>query len=135
LAKIICGKAGGKKGPVHDLAVEVEYLDIAIAPGKSLIHGVAHAHTALAYVYSGEGEFGENCAPAKEGQLVLFGKGGEIAVKSGRSGLKFLLVSAAPLREPIAWGGPIVMNTEKEIRLAFDELNNGTFIKGDVKAR
>lgn len=129
-AKIICGKAKGVSGPVHDLAVEVEYLDISMEPGKELHHSIKPSHTAFAYVYAGEGMFGENSTPVSEGKLALFGKGDAVRIKSGKAGLRFLLVSGAPLREPISWGGPIVMNTEEELRHAFEELQDGTFIKG-----
>ena len=129
VGKIICGKAKGKSGPVHDLSVDVECLDITMAPGKALLHTISPTHSAFAYVYEGDGVFGENNSTVAEGRLALFGKGDAIGAKAGKNGVRFLLASGAPLREPIAWGGPIVMNTEDELALAFEELNNGTFIK------
>ena len=129
-AKVICGKAGSESGPVHDLAVDVEYLDVEMQPKSEMVRKAKSSHTAFAYVYEGKGYFGAGSAPAGEGQLLLFGKGEAVSAKAADGAvLKFILATGEPLREGIAWGGPIVMNTEAELQQAFQELSAGTFIK------
>ncbi|VVC00583.1 Pirin [uncultured archaeon] len=127
-AKVVCGKVNGVTGPVHGLFVEAEYLDISLPAGKSMSHKTHAGWNVFAFVYSGSGQFGTGKEPVKEGQVALFGEGDEISVIANGQ-LKFLLVSGKPLREPIAWGGPIVVNTQEELQHAFEELQLGTFIK------
>jgi len=129
-AKVICGKVNGVSGPVQGLAVEAEYLDISMAAHKAMSHKTKPRYNIFAFVYDGEAQFGKENVPVKKGQVALFGTGAEVSAHTSSSSAKFLLVSGIPLREPIAWGGPIVMNTEEELAQAFDELQKGTFIKG-----
>ena len=145
--KVICGQVNGIRGPVRDIVTDPEYLDVTVAPGATFTHPTPRGHTAFAYVFDGKGEFcqqrdpyayeavGENymdveCGPLLGNRhLVLFGDGDAIAVRAEEEAVRFLLISGKPLREPIAWRGPIVMNTQQELRTAFEELQRGTFIK------
>ena len=131
MAKVVCGKVNGVAGPVHGLAVEAEYLDVRMGAGKKMAHKTRPAHNVFAFVHEGEGYFGNELV--REGQVALFGGGDEISAATKGTPVKFLLVSGKPLREPIAWGGPIVMNTEKELQLAIEELQLGTFVKSKKK--
>ena len=128
-AKIICGKVGGVAGPVHGLAAEAEYLDVSLPAGGKMAHKTKPAYSVFAFVYGGECQFGAEFTPVKEGQVALFSAGDEISAHAAGKPAKFLLVSGMPLGEPIAWGGPIVMNSEKELAQAFEELRKGTFIR------
>jgi len=128
--KVICGQLGEVSGPVTDVTIEPEYLDIHLPPDTSYQHPTPHDHCVFAYIHAGHGQFD----PARsdllgDKSLVLFESGDEVAVTSGSEGMSFLLVSGKPLHEPIAWGGPIVMNTQEELQQAFAEFQNGTFIK------
>ncbi|MDD1773346.1 MAG: pirin family protein [Methanomassiliicoccales archaeon] len=128
--KIIAGRLEGQEGPIRDLVVEVEYLDVAIQPHKVFSHQVKRENSTLAYVFEGDGFFDpENAGPVRTEHLVIFKKGDVVDIKAGEKGIRFLLVSGRPIREPIAWGGPIVMNTQEELDLAFKELQEGEFIK------
>ena len=117
-------------GPVRDIVADPEFLDISLGPDTFFTHPVKPGYTAFAYVIGGEGTF-----DAEEGHrmtnqdLVLFGDGSSIWVRSFGSGMRFLFFSGKPIREPVAWRGPIVMNTREELRLAFKEYADGTFIK------
>lgn len=128
--KVIAGEVEGTRGPVRDLVVESEYLDVSIKPGKSFSHGVRRGNTAFAYIFEGRGGFGGNGKSFGPEDLILFEDGDTVQARAGKDGIRFLLVSGKPLREPIAWGGPIVMNTEEELDTAFRELREGTFIRG-----
>lgn len=129
-AKIICGAAGGVEGPVQDISAGPQYLDVSMNPGATLTHPLPEGHNAFAYVYAGEGRFDDGVQPqCGERHLVVLGDGEEVLVTAAGRDLRFILVSGAPLREPVAWGGPIVMNTQDELRQAFEEYRNGTFIK------
>jgi hypothetical protein len=146
--RIVCGEFRGKKGPVDGIAAEPVYLDVAVPAGKKRIFPVDARRNAFAYVFEGSGRFCNASAPlavptegagwsdtqlsseAENRTLVLLGSGDEIAVEAGEGGIRFLLVSGMPLREPVAWYGPIVMNTQEELRQAFEELREGTFLKG-----
>lgn len=132
-ALVVCGKVNGANGPVHGLAAEAEYLDVRMGAGKKMAHRTKPDWTVFAFVYEGAGYFGDDGVLAKEGQVALFGRGEEVSAAAKGGPVKFLLVSGKPLREPIAWGGPIVMNTQEELRLAFEELQLGTFIKDGKK--
>lgn len=128
--KIVAGRLDGTEGPVRDLVVGTEYLDISVGPGNEFVHHVPETNTVFAYVFEGEGVFDRKKAKTYGAEeLVLFKEGDEIYSKGGEKGVRYLLVSGRPLREPVAWGGPIVMNTDEELDLAFRELGEGTFIK------
>jgi hypothetical protein len=150
-ARIIAGDFWGKKGPVEGVATEstvaASYVDISVPPGKRKRIAVETTRNAFAYVFAGAGTFRDASAPqavltesavdpnakavydASNHSLVLFDRGDEIVVQAGPEGIRFLLVSGKPLEEPVAWHGPIVMNTDEELRQAIAELHNGSFIK------
>lgn len=129
--KVICGDVQGVKGPVGDIVIDPEYLDVTVPAGARFTHAVKPGHTVFAYVFEGEAHLdgsatGTGTGP---GNVVLFEDGDEIAAAAGSQPARFILVAGKPLHEPIAWTGPIVMNTQEELRLAFDEYSKGTFIK------
>ena len=128
--KIISGEIDGTKGPVQDIITDPEYLDIEIAPQSEFRHKIKRGNNVLAYVIEGEGFFDQNRAEliSKE-NLVIFNDGDEVLISTNDKSVRFLLISGKPIREPVAWRGPIVMNTEEELNLAFIEYQNGTFIK------
>ncbi len=128
-AKIICGEVEGVRGPVRDAVTDPEYLDVTLPPGASFARRVHRGYTAFAYVIEGAGAFQPNGEPRDRESLVIFDDGDELAVTAGDEGVRFLLVSGKPIGEPIAWWGPIVMNTQEELQLAFDEYDRGTFLK------
>jgi hypothetical protein len=127
--KIICGEVEGVRGPVRDVVTEPEYIDVSLPPGASFARRVHRGYTAFAYVIEGAGTFQPNGDPHDHESLVIFDDGDELAVTAGDAGMRFLLVSGKPIGEPIAWWGPIVMNTQEELQLAFDEYDQGTFLK------
>ena len=146
-AKIICGKLNGVVGPVQDIVTDPEYLDVTVPGGTTFTHPVRRGQNALAYVIEGEGYFDQgrdsygheviganyfdlkrSCI-CKDQTVVLYGDGDEVSVTCEREGVRFLLISGRPIGEPVAWYGPIVMNTQEELRLAFEEYQSGTFIK------
>jgi len=145
--KVICGEVGGVRGPVRDIVTDPEYLDVALPPKMLFGHRVRRGYTAFAYVIEGAGFFepdGDPFGHEAEGRgwfdmkreraigpesLVIFDDGDELAIEAGEEGARFLLVSGKPIREPVAWWGPIVMNTQEELRIAFDEYERGTFLK------
>jgi redox-sensitive bicupin YhaK (pirin superfamily) len=144
--RVICGSFWGRTGPVEGVAADPRYLDIWVPPGRRRILQVETTRHAFAYVFEGSGTFrdaSEPRAPLTEQvsdgairrdttgnrSLVLFDRGDEIVVRAGEEGIRFLLVSGKPLDEPVAWYGPIVMNTRDEIAQALAELRNGTFIR------
>jgi redox-sensitive bicupin YhaK (pirin superfamily) len=124
--KVICGKIGYIEGPVTDIMIEPEYLDVTVPLGVTFNHPTPRDHTVFAYVFQGGIAHDE---PAANRSLVLFGEGDRLSVTAGPEGARFLLVSGKPLREPIAWAGPIVMNTREELEQAFEDYRNGTFVK------
>jgi redox-sensitive bicupin YhaK (pirin superfamily) len=128
--KIISGKYDGLAGPAQDLVCEPEYFDISIPPNATFKHSLPQEHTLFAYVLRGAGFFEPNAknSIAKE-NLVLFDLGEKVLITADTNGLRFLLVSGKPIGEPVAWYGPIVMNTEEELAQAFDEYRSGRFIK------
>ncbi len=147
-ARIICGKFWGKTGPVDGIAANPCYLDISVPAGIRKILPIDTYQNAFAYIFEGAGTFRDVSTPTGvllekeiDGEevlmrdqsgnrcLVLFGTGNEITVQAGETGIRFLLVSGAPIQEPVAWHGPIVMNTREELETAFRDLNSGTFIK------
>ena len=148
IIKVISGDYRGYKGPVDGIAAEPEYLDIYIPPLKFKRFPFDTSRQGFAYIFEGDGDFHNASNPLgikveKEfnGQefelrdlsgnrtLVVFDNGDEVAVQAGEKGIRFLLISGTPIKEPVAWHGPIVMNTQDELKAAFNELNNGTFIK------
>ena len=130
--RVICGEVDGVSGPVRDIVAGPEYLDVTVLPGRSWSHPVTPGHTVFAYLFEGSACFGPEGSEtvcANQGTVVLFGDGDEVAVRAGKDSARFLLISGAPLGEPVAWGGPIVMNTREELERAFDEYRHGTFVK------
>jgi redox-sensitive bicupin YhaK (pirin superfamily) len=146
-ARIVCGSFWGKRGPVEGIAAEPTYLDISVPPGKRKVLPVETTRHAFAYVFAGSGKFSNASEPqavrtdvvggggtaqgtqADNRSLVLFDRGDEVTVEAGPEGIRFLLVSGKPLEEPVAWRGPIVMNTQDQLREAFEELERGTFLR------
>jgi len=145
-ARIVSGAFWGKKGPVDGIAAEPVYLDVTVPPGKRKTLPVETTRHAFAYVFEGSGKFCNASGPlavptesagwsdttppveADNRSLILFDRGDEVTVQAGENGIRFLLVSGKPLGEPVAWYGPIVMNTQAELRQAFEELEKGTFL-------
>ena len=148
-ARVICGSFWGKTGPVEGVAADPRYVDVSVPPGQRKRIAVERSRHAFAYVFAGSGSFRDASEPravatervgAGSGSdpeidrtgnrsLVLFDSGDEITVRAGDEGIRFLLVSGKPIEEPVAWYGPIVMNTQAELQQAVTELRNGTFIK------
>jgi hypothetical protein len=131
LVRVICGKVGSSAGPVRDVLIEPEYLDVSLEAGAAWTHPAQLGHTVFAYLFEGSGRFEESgdLLDADHGTIVLFGDGDMVSVGAGASGARFLLMSGRPLHEPIAWRGPIVMNTREELDTAWRELDEGTFVK------
>jgi len=145
--RIVCGSFWGKKGPVEGIAADPTYLDVSVPPRLRRTLPVETTRHAFAYVFFGDGKFCNASGPlavpteavgwadthppteATNRSLVLFDRGDEIEIQAGEDGVRFLLVSGKPLVEPVAWYGPIVMNTQAELRQAFEELERGTFLK------
>ena len=138
--RVVCGSFWGKTGPVDGVAADPRYLDIFVPPGVRKRLAVETTRNAFAYVFEGSGTFRDGSDPQAVkteigGQeignrsLVLFDRGDEVVVQAGPSGIRFLLVSGAPIEEPVAWRGPIVMNTQDELHQAYAELRAGTFIR------
>jgi len=130
VVKVVAGSFNDCRGPVGDLIGAPEYLDVSLPKGAGFEHAIAKGKTVFAYALEGEGRF----APDKEKaigaeSLVLYGDGDKVSIKADKTGLRFLLASGRPLGEPVAWRGPIVMNTEEELNLAFAEFRNGSFVK------
>ena len=129
--RVICGKIDGVTGPVRDIMADPEYLDVSLEPGAQFSHPVKPGYMAAAYVIGGSGRFDQDHNDELVNQtMALFGEEGDsVDIHAGKNGVRFLFFSGKPLREPIAWGGPIVMNTQEELQQAFDEYENDTFIK------
>jgi redox-sensitive bicupin YhaK (pirin superfamily) len=145
--RLVCGSFWGKKGPVDGIAADPIYIDVSVPPGKRRSLPVETTRHAFAYVFAGDGKFANASDPqavkteevgpggiaapahASNRSLVLFDRGDEVTVQAGEQGIRFLLVSGKPLEEPVAWRGPIVMNTQEQLRDAFEELERGTFLK------
>jgi redox-sensitive bicupin YhaK (pirin superfamily) len=124
--KVISGKYEKEIGPAKHLVIDIDYLDVTLEEDKSFIYNIKKGYTSFCYVFEGKGNF--ESTELSKGQLILIKEGESIKV-SAKTNLRFILVSGKPLKEPIAWGGPIVMNTEEELQKAFSELREGTFIK------
>jgi redox-sensitive bicupin YhaK (pirin superfamily) len=145
--RIICGEVKGTRGPVRDIVVDPEYLDCTVSAGTEFIHPTKPGHTVFAYIIGGKAHFCKEKNPfayeiegvnysdiqrdayVRNENLVLFDDGEKIVVSTEDEPVRFLLISGKPLREPVAWYGPIVMNTQRELQIAFEEYQNGTFIK------
>ena len=128
--RVIAGQLGAVRGPVRDIVVEPEYLDVRMAPHSAFDHVVRKGHRAFAYVVGGRGRFDDESGEVVDSEnLVLFKDGERVRIEAMDEPLRFLLVSGKPLHEPVAWWGPIVMNHRKEIELAVEEFQNGTFVK------
>jgi len=128
--KVISGEYGSIKGPVKDIIADIEYLDFTIPINNEFEIDVNPDYTVFAYIYDGNGIFEKDgYSKTEAGNVILFGKGDKIYIKTGREQARFLLISGKPLNEPIAWGGPIVMNTAEELDIAFEEYRKGTFVK------
>jgi quercetin 2,3-dioxygenase len=145
--RVIVGSFWGKRGPVDGIAADPTYLDISVPPGRRKTLPVATTRHAFAYVFAGAGAFRDASAPrgvltdttgeideapvldlSGNRTLILFDRGDEVTVQAGPEGVRFLLISGQPLGEPVAWHGPIVMNTREELQRALSDLRNGTFV-------
>lgn len=133
-ARVICGELAGVRGPAQDIVIDPEYLDVTVPSEAEFLHPVKNGHTVFAYIIKGEGNFSPNSEKIISNEhLVLYNKNGdEVIIQAGEEPLRFLLISGKPISEPIAWYGPIVMNTDDELRLAFEEYRAGTFIKHKI---
>jgi len=146
--RVITGEFWGKRGPVDGIAADPQYLDISVPPGVKKTFKVDTYRRAFAYVFAGAGAFADASRPegvllekevmgeevnirdlSGDRTLIRFGTGEEVTVQAGEEGIRFLLISGAPIEEPVAWHGPIVMNTPEELQQAMRDLRNGTFIK------
>ena len=145
--KIISGTVNGVRGPVKDILIDPEYIDVTVPANTVFNHPTKKGHTVFAYVIEGQGYFckenksltyeteGENYVDiqadpiANDGTLILFENGNTVHIRTEDDQLRFLLISGKPIGEPIAWQGPIVMNSQEELRLAFEEYRQGTFLK------
>ena len=146
IIRVVCGAYNGTPGPVEGIAADPVYLDVSVPSSLTIALPVESPHNVFAYVFSGSGRFSDSKGPlsvpteaenwwnttppgeAENRTLVLFYSGDEIRVHAGKAGIRFLFASGKPLHEPVAWYGPIVMNTQEELKLAFDELQAGTFL-------
>ncbi len=149
--KVICGTVEGIQGPVRDIVIEPEYLDVTVPALSEFVHMTPRGHTVFAYVIGGKGIFCNEKNPfaydvegvnyfdmqrdryIRNGTAVLFDHGDQVTVVAQGEPVRFLLISGRPIGEPVAWYGPIVMNTEEELRVAFEEYRDGTFIKSRGK--
>ena len=128
--KVICGRIGKHVGPIEGIISDPEYLDVTVPPGSEFKHPTKSGHTVFAYVIQGQGQFAETKKQfIGNGTVCLYADGDHIAVTTAAEPVRFLLISGKPIGEPVAWYGPIVMNTQQELRTAFEEYQNGTFIK------
>jgi len=131
--RVISGEVNNKRGPVRDIVVDIEYLDVTMEPGKEFEHSIKRGYRAFAYVMEGSGYFDlEKTRSIGKEHLAIFKDGNNVKITSDNKVLRFLLISGKPIGEPVAWYGPIVMNTDEELQLAFDEYRNGTFIKHKI---
>ena len=149
--RVVCGSYRGTPGPVDDVAAKPVYLDVRIPAGRRKVLPVETTSQAFAYVFAGAGKFCNASQPlavpsepagwadarppshADDRSLVLFDRGDEVEILAGDDGIRFLLVSGQPLGEPVAWYGPVVMNTQEELQHAFQQLEAGTFLRPDAR--
>ncbi len=145
--RLVCGSFWGKRGPVDGIAADPVYIDVSVPAGKRKTLPIDTRNNAFAYIFDGSGKFCNASEPldvptesvgwldthppveADNRSLILFDSGDEVTVQAGEEGIRFLLISGRPLKEPVAWYGPIVMNTQGELKRAFEELQDGTFLK------
>jgi redox-sensitive bicupin YhaK (pirin superfamily) len=146
--RVVCGEFWGARGPVEGVASDPRYLDVSVPPGLRKVLKVEDYRSAFAYIFEGSGTFRDSSDPfgvlteksiggeefivretTGNRSLVMFGGGDEVTVQAGEQGIRFLLVSGKPLEEPVAWHGPIVMNTREQIAQALSDLRDGSFIK------
>ncbi|MFX1451401.1 MAG: pirin family protein [Promethearchaeota archaeon] len=128
--KIISGEINGIKGPVQDIITDPEYLDVTINPNSEFIHPIKDGYNAFSYTIEGEGYFDDKKEElVKNETLVIYRDGDAVKISTNKERVRFLLVSGKPIREPVVWGGPIVMNTQKELETAFREFREGRFLK------
>jgi hypothetical protein len=145
--KVIAGAVDGVKGPVTDVVTAPEYLDVTVPAGAAFTRPTQRGHTVLAYVIGGKAVFCQRSDPYSydaeggnyfdmerspllgDGHMVLFDDGDSVTIHAGDEPVRFLLISGKPIKEPVAWYGPIVMNTQEELRIAYEELQKGTFVK------
>jgi len=136
--RVICGEINGIKGPVKDIIIDPEYLDITVPAGTEYFHPTKSGYTVFVYVIGGSMEGGrpgdqETEGPGEglvgNGTLVLYEDGDQVMIKPSGAFVRLLLISGKPLNELISWGGPIVMNMKEELNLAFEEFRSGRFIK------
>lgn len=127
--KIICGEVLGTNGPVGDIVIDPEYIDVTVPAKSEFVHPTKQGHTVFAYVIEGKGYFCEENKPFTNENLILLDDGNQVIVAAEDEAVRFLLISGKPIVEPVAWHGPIVMNTQEELEIAFEEYNKGTFIK------
>ncbi|MCK5469354.1 MAG: pirin family protein, partial [Cyclobacteriaceae bacterium] len=129
--KIICGEIGNVSGPVKDVVIDPQYLEISMPSNTEFQHAVPDGYTVFTYVVEGEGVFGTegNKDVAGSENLVLYEEEGKVVISTEEKPIRFLLISGKPIGEPIAWYGPIVMNTREELETAFEEYRNETFLK------
>jgi redox-sensitive bicupin YhaK (pirin superfamily) len=128
--RVVAGELQGVRGPVRDIVSDPEYLDVSVPAGSTFSHETKPDHNVFAYVFEGEGRFDAASNDASgDGTLVAYAPGDRIEVTTDRKPVRFLLVSGRPLQEPVAWYGPIVMNTQDELEIAFREFEEGTFVK------
>ena len=150
--RVVCGSYRGTAGPIDRIAAKPVYLDVWVLPGAKKTLPVETTRHAFAYVFAGAGKFCNASGPlavptegvgwadtkppadVENRSLVLFDRGDEVTVQANDEGIRFLLISGEPLKEPVAWYGPIVMNTQEELRRAFEELEQGTFLKRGGRA-
>jgi quercetin 2,3-dioxygenase len=148
--RVVCGSFWGRTGPVDGISAEPIYLDVSVPAGLTKRLPVETTRHAFAYIFEGSGRFADASDPRPieidhvddvdappisaeelgDRTLVSFGRGDEVVVRAGEHGIRFLLVSGKPIQEPVAWAGPIVMNTREELKKAFAQLNDGTFLDG-----
>jgi redox-sensitive bicupin YhaK (pirin superfamily) len=145
--RIVCGEVNDQRGPVRDIVIDPEYIDVTVPSNATFTHPTRPGYTVFAYIIDGKGRFCEEQDPFAyevegsnyfdikrdpflgNGTLVVFADGDQIKVATEETGVRFLLMSGKPIKEPVAWYGPIVMNTSEELRIAFQEYQDGTFIK------
>jgi quercetin 2,3-dioxygenase len=145
VARVVCGELWGARGPVVGVAADPNYIDISVPPGRTKTLPVETSRHAFVYVFAGSGRFDNASEPrsvkteyvghdpagvtAENRSLILFDSGDEVTVHAGEQGIRFLLVTGKPIGEPVAWRGPIVMNSQQELEEAYEELRDGTFLK------
>ncbi|MDZ7823440.1 MAG: pirin family protein [Ahrensia sp.] len=152
IVRVVVGNFWGKQSPVDGIAAEPQYLDITVPAGKKKSFKIDTYRSAFAYIFGGSGSFRDASKPfgvlvekevagnelhvrdmTGDRTLVVFDKGDTVTVQAGEQGIRFLLISGKPIQEPVAWHGPIVMNTREELQQAFAELRGGTFIKESAR--